>query len=694
MSTPTQVLRDIFKGIANAIRRKDGTTEANDKIEPSDFESRIDAITTGVDTSDATATAADIASPKTAYVNGQKITGGVYELYTMSIDTDVELKAVDSYITLSGKNSGVEISPKILRPGATIKVLLEASEFGNVTAEEVVSGKTFTSIAGLKVTGTATLGVDTSDATASRDDIIYGKTAYVNGVKITGSLGTGGVMTNVYGNTDLQLTKVGANLFSRGTTSIFTGRQVIDSNTLIGSWVPLTLLGDVSASEVVSGKTFTSTDGVKVTGTMSNAGTITGTLGATSGANWSTSDPNRGSGTVSITGVNQTAGYTSGYSNGSITVTVPENRLLKGRTITPTTSSQSVGSAEDILYGAISVAGDANLIASNIKNGVSIFGVTGTLSTGTNTSDATASASDIASGKTAYGSSGKITGTLSVIASGSTLSFSSSWSSSNLTTSGTNIRITSNDNGVTSDKILRVGSKVIFDVPATLFGDVSASDIASGKTATSSSGVKISGSATSTASGATVNFTSTPAISGSYFTMPYTATSDRHFYSGAIINNRCLASNLGDATTDDVASGKTFTSKNGVKLTGTGGSGAVSGSITPTTSTYIDIPVSNASTKTELVLYAFSETVISSASNQPVILVRVDIKNSKVTFAYPNGIIELGDSTAIEFYTTSFTASTTASTSNLVNINSTRVRIYRRSASYPHQNIPYRYILI
>lgn len=77
-------------------------------------------------------------------------------------------------------------------------------------------------------------------------------------------------------------------------------------------------------------------------------------------------------------------------------------------TYTPTTSNQIIAAGQ-YLSGAQTIAGDSDLVASNIKSGVSIFNVTGTY-----TSDATAAASNIESGKTAYVSGAKITGTMEI----------------------------------------------------------------------------------------------------------------------------------------------------------------------------------------------------------------------------------------------------------------------------------------
>ena len=85
-------------------------------------------------------------------------------------------------------------------------------------------------------------------------------------------------------------------------------------------------------------------------------------------------------------------------------------------TYTPGTSDQSIASGQ-YLNGTQTIKGDSNLTAGNIRNGVKIFNVTGSYagsssSGGTDTSDATATAGEILSGKTAYVDGAKLTGTM------------------------------------------------------------------------------------------------------------------------------------------------------------------------------------------------------------------------------------------------------------------------------------------
>ena len=247
-------------------------------------------------------------------------------------------------------------------------------------------------------------GIDTSDATATASDIVEGKTAYVKGNKITGNV--------------LEVTDSNGSLFgdahydSRGRFIISATQPVEDvlyrKGATVSTYVSGGSLGDAKASDVVAGKTFTSSSGLKVTGThQCSSGSTTPTLQSKS---------------VSPSESSQTVTPDSGYDGLSqVTVSAISNTYVgsgitkkAAATYTPTTSDQTIASGQ-YLNGAQTIKGDSNLTASNIKSGVSIFGVSGSYtasSSGTDTSDATATASDILSGKTAYVKGNKITGTI------------------------------------------------------------------------------------------------------------------------------------------------------------------------------------------------------------------------------------------------------------------------------------------
>ena len=91
--------------------------------------------------------------------------------------------------------------------------------------------------------------------------------------------------------------------------------------------------------------------------------------------------------------------------------TMPNNGDV---TIAPTTSEQvkEQGYYNSLKVSAVTSAIDSNITPENIKSGVSVLGVEGTLEEGIDTSDANATASDIAIDKTAYVNGEKITGTL------------------------------------------------------------------------------------------------------------------------------------------------------------------------------------------------------------------------------------------------------------------------------------------
>lgn len=141
-----------------------------------------------VDTDDATAAATDIANGKTAYARGEKVTGIVPVITGITSDyvPSEGVGKYGSYIYGLAKPAGrTNMQTTMYRAASTLNVLLPQNSIATVSGLTADVLKKDTKVLG--ITGNYE-GTVTSDADATAGDIMEGKTAYVKGEKITGTV--------------------------------------------------------------------------------------------------------------------------------------------------------------------------------------------------------------------------------------------------------------------------------------------------------------------------------------------------------------------------------------------------------------------------------------------------------------------------------------------------------------------------
>lgn len=239
-----------------------------------------------------------------------------------------------------------DVGDVLLSDGAGVKVEVPYNgviSAAGITANKIMSGE---SILGVDGTATNTTG---SEVAITASDVAVGKTAFVNGTKVTGTLAEGNINETGASVTTATGIKIAATMGSDKIVRENGTVEVSALNSDVASTIGLT------ANKLIEGNT--------------------------------------------ILGVEGSAVRSNEEANKTVTPTTAQ------QIITPTEGNGYTGLAQ-VTVNAVTAAIDANITAGNIKTGVSVLGVSGTF-----TADGTATAGDIDTGKIAYVNGLKIVGT-------------------------------------------------------------------------------------------------------------------------------------------------------------------------------------------------------------------------------------------------------------------------------------------
>lgn len=145
---------------------------------------------------------------------------------------------------------------------------------GTAAAGDIISGKIAYSN-NKRIVGTY-VPLNTNDATATASDIVRGKTAYANGNKITGTVCEVQANTQYYKEAtinDQTEGKTGRSIGIGYNKTVGIRAQLQSSDYLVRQgayatiYAPSSEFGNATAADVVKGKTFTSSAGLKIAGT-------------------------------------------------------------------------------------------------------------------------------------------------------------------------------------------------------------------------------------------------------------------------------------------------------------------------------------------------------------------------------------------------------------------------------------------